>query len=47
MSPVQSVKDVPRTDPGEIGGGGGIRTRVRRLSNSGSTCLDTSIDLTY
>ena len=29
------------------GGGGGIRTRVRRFSDSGSTCLAAPIGLTY
>ena len=47
MSSESSVKDVPRKDLLRNGGGGGIRTRVRRLANSGSTCLAASIDLTH
>ena len=47
MSPVRTVNDVPGIHPSENGGGGGIRTRVRRFSNSGSTCVAASIDLAY
>ena len=47
MSPVLTANHLSGTHPVGNGGGGGIRTRARRLANSGSTCLAAPINLAY